>query len=89
MVLDNDPAGYVACCQALKRLDYLRHLGRISIPTLYVGGSEDKGAAPEVMRAMAAATPGAEFHEVQDAAHVANINQPERFNGAVAKFLGL
>lgn len=89
MVLGNDPAGYIACCEALKRLDYLRHLGEVSIPVLYVGGSEDKGAAPEVMRAMAVATPGAAFHEVPDAAHVANINQPEAFNRAIAGFLGL
>ena len=89
MVLGNDPAGYTACCQALKRLDYLRRLGDVTIPVLYVGGSEDKGAAPEVMRAMAAATPGGKFHEVPDAAHVANINQPKAFNDAVAGFLDL
>lgn len=89
MVLSNDPLGYTACCQALKNLDYLRHLGMVTIPVLYVGGDEDKGAAPDVMRAMAAATPGAGFYEVRDAAHVANINQPERFNAAIAEFLGL
>ena len=89
MVLANNPAGYIACCQALKRLDYLRHLGGVSIPMLYVGGSEDKGAAPAVMQAMADATPGAKFHEVPEAAHVANINQPEAFNAAIAEFLGL
>lgn len=59
------------------------------MPVLYVGGSEDKGAAPEVMRGMAEATPAAEFDEVPDAAHVANINQPEAFNAAIADFLGL
>lgn len=89
MVLGNDPTGYIACCQALKRLDYLQHLGGVSVPVLYVGGSEDKGAAPDVMRAMAAATPGADFHEVPDAAHVANINQPDAFNAAIANFLGI
>lgn len=87
MVLGSDPAGYIACCQALKSLDYLRHLGGVSIPVLYVGGSEDKGAAPDVMQALAEATPGAAFHEVPDAAHVANINQPEAFNVAIAEFL--
>lgn len=89
MVLGNDPKGYIACCKALQKLDYLRRLGEVSIPVLYVGGSQDKGAAPEVMRAMAAATPGGVFHEVPDAAHVANINQPDAFNRAIADFLGL
>lgn len=89
MVLGNDPKGYIACCKALQKLDYLRRLGEVSIPVLYVGGSQDKGAAPEVMQAMAAATPGGVFHEVPDAAHVANINQPDAFNRAIADFLGL
>lgn len=88
MVLGNDPAGYIACCQALKRLDYLRHLGKVTVPILFVGGSEDKGANPDVMRQMAAATPGGAFGEVPDAAHVANINQPEAFNACIAEFLG-
>ncbi|MEO1309034.1 MAG: NAD(P)-binding domain-containing protein, partial [Pseudomonadota bacterium] len=61
MVLGNDPAGYIACCLALKDLDYLRHLSGVKIPILYVGGSEDKGASPETMGAMAAATPGGTY----------------------------
>ena len=89
MILGNDPAGYMACCRALKGLDYLKDLGGVSIPMLFVGGDKDKGAAPDVMRAMADATPGGVFHEIVDAAHIANINQPEAFNASVTDFLGL
>ena len=89
MVLSNDPKGYVACCQALKGLDYLRQLGNAKTPVLFVGGSMDKGAAPEVMQAMADATPGGTYVMVPDAAHVANINAPSAFNAAIAGFLGL
>lgn len=87
MVLSNDPTGYINCCLALKQLDYLVHLGNVSIPVLYVGGSEDKGAAPEVMQAMADATPGGIYVSVADAAHVANINAPDAFDAAIAGFL--
>lgn len=89
MILGNDPSGYIACCKALKGLDYLRRMSEAKVPVLYVGGSDDKGAAPDVMRAMAAATRGSAFHEVPDAAHIANMNQPEAFNAAIADFLGL
>lgn len=89
MIAATDKKGYIACCQALKDLDYLRHLGSVGLPLLYVGGSEDKGAAPEVMRAMAKATPGARFVEIPGAAHVANINAPEAFEAAVTDFLGI
>ena len=89
MVTGNDATGYIACCQALKGLDYLRRLGAAKVPVLYVGGAEDKGAPPEVMRAMAAVTPGAEYRVIPGAAHVANINAPAEFNAAIADFLGL
>jgi 3-oxoadipate enol-lactonase len=89
MVLGTDTAGYIACCRALQGLDYLRHLGEATVPILYVGGTEDKGAAPEVMRAMAEATPGGRYIEIPGAAHVANINAPEAFDAAVAEFLGI
>jgi 3-oxoadipate enol-lactonase len=89
MILGNSPDGYIACCRALQGLDYLRHLGNVSVPSLYIGGAQDMGAAPAVMQAMADATPGARYVEIPDAAHVANINAPEAFNAAIAEFLGL
>jgi 3-oxoadipate enol-lactonase len=89
MVLGTDPGGYIACCRALKGLDYLRRLGGMTVPVLYVGGSEDRGAPPETMRAMAAATPGGVFREIPGAAHVANINAPAAFQDAIGGFLGL
>lgn len=89
MVLANDPLGYIACCRALKGLDYLKRLNTVTIPVLFVGGSEDMGASPEVMGAMAAATPGGRYVEIPDAAHVANINRPEAFNAAIGEFLGV
>ena len=87
MILSHDPRGYVGCCHALKTLDYLRHLDRMTYPTLYVGGDQDKGAAPDVMQAMADRTPGGRYVPIPNAAHVANINQPDAFNGAVLPFL--
>lgn len=89
MVLNNDPAGYVACCHAIKELDYLRRLGDVTIPLLYVGGRQDLGAAPEVMQAMADATPGGRYVAIENAAHVANINAVAPFNAAIDDFLGI
>lgn len=89
MVLANDPQGYIACCEALKGLDCLRHLGRAAVPILYVGGDQDMGAAPEVMQAMADATPSGVYMSIPNAAHVANINAPTAFNSAIAGFLHL
>jgi 3-oxoadipate enol-lactonase len=81
--------GFGGCAEALKRLDYLKDLGKIRIPMLYVGGEKDMGAPPQVMRAMADATPGARFAEVPDAAHLPNVDNTKDFNAAISSFLGL
>lgn len=79
--------GYAGCCEALKTLDYLRHLGGVTTPTLFIAGEKDMGAAPEVMRGMAEATRGARFVEIADAGHIVNAGQPGPYNAAVADFL--
>lgn len=89
MVVANDPKGYIACCHALKGLDYFKRLGQARAPILYVGGDQDMGAAPAVMQAMADATPGGVYVTIPEAAHVANINAPGAYNAAITEFLGL
>lgn len=89
MILRTDADGYLACCAALQGLDYLKDLGRITAPVLYLGGDCDMGASPDTMRAMAEATPHARHHVIEGAAHVANINQPAAFDAALAQFLEL
>ena len=87
MVSATDADGYIATCEGLKGLDYLRDLDRVSIPTLFVGGSEDKGAAPEVMTDMASRTPGGRYAGIDGACHLANLDMPDAFNEAVVGFL--
>ena len=87
MVSATDQAGYIATCEGLKQLDYFRDLHRIMIPTLFVGGSEDRGAAPEVMGEMASRTPGGRYVSIDGACHLANLDMPDAFNEAVVDFL--
>jgi len=89
MINKTTPAGWIGCAEALKTLDYLKDLGRISLPVLYVVGAEDAGAPPEVMKHMANSTPGANFVVIPNAAHVANIDNSKGFNDAISPFLGL
>jgi 3-oxoadipate enol-lactonase len=89
MVASTNPDGYIGCAMALKTLDYLKDLGKVSIPMLYVGGEVDSGAMPEVMQAMADATPGANYISVPNAAHIANVDAPDAFNKAISGFLSI
>jgi 3-oxoadipate enol-lactonase len=89
MILTTSVAGYEGCAAALKRLNYLERLGDIEMPTLFVVGSEDMGAPPSVMKAMAERVPGSEFRAIEGSAHLPNIDNAAGFEGAVSKFLGL
>lgn len=89
MILETPVTGYKGCAEALKRLDYLKDLGAIAVPTLFVVGAEDMGAPPEVMRRMAEAVPGAKLVIIPDAAHLPNLDNTLAFNEAIAGFLAL
>lgn len=89
MFLRTTVEGYAGCAAALKRLDYLSSLGKLSMPVLYICGDADMAAPPDAMRAMAGATSGGEFVLVKDAAHLANLDNPQDFNAAITRFLGL
>lgn len=89
MIAGTSDEGYIGCAEALSGLDYLRRLPTMTVPTLYVVGKQDMGAPADVMAAMAEATPGGLFAEIDPAAHIANWENPTQFNAAIAPFLGL
>lgn len=89
MIAATHPQGYIASCHALRELDYLKDLGSVAIPVLYLCGGNDKGAPPAEMQEMARVTPGSRYVEIPNAGHLANLNQPETFNAAVAEFLNI
>ncbi|MBY0380380.1 MAG: alpha/beta fold hydrolase [Xanthobacteraceae bacterium] len=89
MILSTSIAGFEGCAAALKELDYLPFLERIAVPTLFVVGSEDRGASPGVMRAMANCVGGARLEIVEGSAHLSNLDNPAGFAEAVAEFLQL
>ena len=56
-------------------------LHQIKAPTLYVSGADDKlGGPPALMAGLAAKVPGARHVSVPNAAHIANIQNPDGFN---------
>jgi len=79
-------AGYAAACGALKTMDYLDALPRITVPTLFIAGTHDAGAPLEAMRDMHARVSGSRLVEL-DAAHVSNLEQPAAFSAALGDFL--
>ncbi|HWC42750.1 MAG TPA: 3-carboxy-cis,cis-muconate cycloisomerase [Actinomycetota bacterium] len=70
--------GYAGCCEALAVMDLRDGLASITAPTLVLAGADDPATPPAKAEAIAAAIPGARLDVVGGAAHLANIEQPER-----------
>lgn len=62
-------------------------LGSFKVPTLVLGGSEDVVSPTGVMLPMALHIPGAEHIEIIGAGHLANLEKPAAFNGAIELLL--
>lgn len=80
--------GYLGVTAAFVGLDVEDDLGKITAPTLYVSGAEDKlGGPPELMKRLSEKVKRASHVSVPKAAHIANIQNPEGFNQVLADFL--
>ena len=88
MIRRTSVAGYVGCASAFLGLDIEAGLGSIRAPTLFISGALDaRGGPPPLMAALAQKVPGARHVSVPDAAHIANVENPEGFNRVIADFL--
>jgi len=87
MIRRTSVEGYAGCAAALMGLDYLPRLPEISVPALYIVGETDPAAPPDVMKAMAEQTPGADFVLIPEVAHLSNLERPDLFNNAVRDWL--
>jgi len=85
MFLATSPEGYIACGEAIRDMDHRALLARIKAPTLVIAGRHDPRPARNE-RFHPRSNSGAEL-VVLEAAHIANIEQPEAFNDAVTGFL--
>jgi 3-oxoadipate enol-lactonase len=80
------PAGYAACCAAIRDMDLRPTAQLIDVPSLVVGGTLDPATTPEQSQWLAQSIRGAKL-VLLEAAHLSNIEQPEAFTEAVRAFL--
>lgn len=78
---------YRSALAALVRFDRREALARIAVPTLVVTGEDDRTAAPEVAKRMAARIAGAELVIVPATGHLLMLEQPEPFDRVLADFV--
>ena len=86
-ILATPVAGYIGCCEAIRRLQYLDRLAQITLPTLIMVGEEDPGTPVAASEAMHARIAGSKLVILPEARHLSNIEQAEAFNTALMDFL--
>jgi 3-oxoadipate enol-lactonase len=86
MITATPLGGFVACARALQFYDVSDLLPEIAIPVLLLAGADD-GAVPGAMRDMQPHIPNAWFHEIAEAGHLPNLDQPDAFLAAVTEFM--
>lgn len=82
-----DPAGYTACCAALREADLRPLAGRIAAPTLVIAGELDESTPPEQARELHGLIAGSELVILDGAAHLASVEQPETCSALLRHFL--
>jgi 3-oxoadipate enol-lactonase len=80
-------ATYRATMLALLGFDQRNVLKNIAVPTLVLSGSKDNNAPAPMMAKMATYIPQAEYVELEDVGHLANLERPGQFNAALDQFL--
>lgn len=86
MLRETRPAGYAACCAAIRDMDQRESIRNITAKTLVIGGTRDTGTPPAQQMLIADSIPGAKL-VILDAAHLSNTERAAEFNSAVIEFL--
>lgn len=81
------PETYRKAVRLLTTFDRRAQLPAIRAPTLILAGSDDRVAPAPVMERMAQKIPGAEYVQLEGCGHLGPMDQPDRFNEALAGFL--
>lgn len=81
--------GFIGCSEAIRRLDYVDQLSRISHPTLIMVGEDDPGTPVAASREIHDRITGSKMIIIPKAAHLSNIEQAEFFNDHLIDFLAL
>jgi 3-oxoadipate enol-lactonase len=84
---ETDPAGYSACCAALRAADLRPLAARIAAPTLIIAGALDEATTPQQAAELHAAIAASELVVLDGAAHLANVERPEAFSALLRRFL--
>ena len=77
----------MAAAKAASIFDFDDQVSHINVPTLVIGGDQERSFDPEAMLKLASRIPNAAFCMIPGTSHCAHLEKPEIFNQIVADFL--
>jgi len=86
LIVSTPVAGYVGCCHAIPKINLTARLKEIKCPILVIVGADDPGTPPAMAKEIHENAPGSKLVVLPQAAHLANLEQPEGFTQALADF---
>jgi pimeloyl-ACP methyl ester carboxylesterase len=87
-ITSNPAAGLIGALKAMRdRADYRPLLKEIRVPTLVIGGRDDRLVPPDSARRLAREVPGAQLTLIPDAGHLTPLEQPVATSRVIAEFL--
>lgn len=87
MLLSANPAGYAGCCAAIAAIDATKRLAAVTVPVCVIVGEQDPSTTIAHAERIHKATAHSTLHVIPDAAHLSNVEQPERFSSILSDFL--
>lgn len=79
--------GYLGCMEAIGETDLVESTARLRLATLGLAASEDGSTPPDLVRETSESIPGAKFHMIRRAGHLACVEHPAQYATALADFL--
>lgn len=87
MLVQTPEQGYLGCCAAISGTDFLATTATLTLPSLFIAGSEDGSTPPDLVRETAALVKGSEFHLIRGTGHLPCVEKPEAFATKLNEFL--
>jgi 3-oxoadipate enol-lactonase len=87
MIRATSVAGFTGCAEALKGAHVLDRLAEITLPALFLVGTEDAAVPGPVMIDQQQRVLGSRYVEISGAGHLSNLERPAEFNAALLGFL--
>jgi len=87
MIANTPAVGYAGCCHAIPTMNCTDQLHAIKCPVQIIVGEQDAGTPVAMSEAIHSAIPGSELVIIPQASHLSNLEQPEKFNDALIRFL--